>query len=110
VPFAIGAIDVFHCSPRTVVWLKGPVDQALASDLAAVATSVPEETTEVVVDVARMTFADLTAARFIAELSRGRCVTVRFPSRLTRDLLRIAGLWADVQVTRRSAMRRTTSR
>jgi hypothetical protein len=101
-PPSDGAVEVFHCPPRTVVWLKGPVDQTLASELAAVAASVPGETTEVVVDVARMTFADLTAAGFIAQVSKGRCVTVRFPSRLTRDLLRVTGLAADVQITARS--------
>jgi hypothetical protein len=101
-PSTDGVVEVFHCPPRTVVWLKGPIDVALDSDLAAVATSVPQETTEIVVDVARMTFGDLTAARFIAQIGAGRCVTVRFPSRLTRDLLRVAGLAADVQITGRS--------
>jgi hypothetical protein len=98
VPPLDGAVEVFHCPPRTVVWLTGPVDETLAGELAVVAASVPRGTTEVVVDVARMTFADLTAARFIAQVGEGRCVTVRSPSQLTCDLLRLSGLAADVQI------------
>jgi hypothetical protein len=81
-----------------VVWLRGDVDAAFERELLDVAESIPSTTEEVVVDVARMRFCDLTVAQFLDQLTHKWCVTVRFPTPRSRQFLHLTGLDRSVQI------------
>jgi hypothetical protein len=95
---SVASVQVMHVGDRTVVWLRGDIDPALERELLEVGESIPATTCEVVVDVARAGFSDLSLARFVESLANTVCVTVRFPTRRTREFLRLTGLDALVQI------------
>ena len=81
-----------------MIWLRADIDIALERKLMDVAESIPPTTSELVIDVAQVRFSDLSFARFVESLAHKVCVTVRFPTRRTRELLRLTGVDALVQI------------
>jgi hypothetical protein len=92
------SVQAMHVGNRTVIWLRGDIDIALERRLMDVAESIPPTTSEVVIDVARTRFSDLSLARFVESLAHKVCVTVRYPTRRSRELLRLTGVDALVQI------------
>jgi anti-anti-sigma regulatory factor len=87
-----GRVTSVVLGPDLIVWLYGEVDQSLRPALALVAEQVRGHRGALVVDAEGLTFCDGTLAGFLAEASGQGPVSLRSPSRLVRDLLRVYGL------------------
>jgi hypothetical protein len=73
----------------TVVWVVGEVDLDSEEQLACVGFALRGDA-DVIVDLSRVTFGDMTLVRFLADLRLGHRVTLRDAPRLCRELLTVS--------------------
>jgi hypothetical protein len=95
---AAGNIVTIFRQGYTVVWLIGEIDLAVDADLSRLAVECPRSGGHVVVDTAHVTFCDGTLSRFVSQVVASTPVTVRRPTRLVLDVLKVTGLRPSVKL------------
>lgn len=93
-----GGILTFVSPERTVVRLEGEIDMSMSAEFGQLLLSLPAVTTELVLDVAGLTFCDCTLATFVAAMLEHMPVTVTPSNRWVVEFLRLVKLADRVRV------------